>query len=345
MTDLQDGAGLSAAFVALVQATAGAAGGVFATTVLMPLEVVKTRIQIRQVGDASTFGTVRQIASEDGICGLYQGLVAKCFETGCKNFVYFYIYDALNTIAKRHFKPATGVKLTLGYLAGVVNVSVNMPLEVLSTRLQTEPAGTSCFALAASILKREGLAGFFKGYGYNIFLCVNPAIQNTTFDKLKAWVLRAQGAAKRNQRAALTPVQAFILGAVAKALAAIATFPLTRLKTILQAGSKPGQAKVANVDEPRKMEKPPSTPAMMRAMGIRLDVEPEEQTPLQRFAQLYRGLGSTLWKSVLQAALLYMTKDQVEGIVVKIFHISASMMRRKDGQLKLGAWSGRPLAS
>lgn len=55
------------------------------------------------------------------------------------------------------------------------------------------------------------------------------------------------------------------------------------------------------------------------------------------------GLG--LLKSTLQSALLYMVKDQVEFSVERIFRLSAEGFYRKTGQLKLGGFSGRPLAS
>ena len=42
----------SAAFIALVQASAGAAGAIVASLVLQPVEVAKTRIQISTQGAA-----------------------------------------------------------------------------------------------------------------------------------------------------------------------------------------------------------------------------------------------------------------------------------------------------
>lgn len=250
-------------------------------------------------------------------------MVAKSTETGLKNFVYFYIYDTLNQVAKKRMKPTTGVKLLLGYLAGVVNTTLTMPLEVLSTMVQVEDAGA--LELLKKTLANDGLGRLYKGYLFNIILCVNPAIQNTCFDKLKDAILRfkanqwkAQGKSFDYQTyPSLTPLQSFMLGAFAKAVATTITFPLVRIKTIVQAGK----------DKSASAEKA------------------ESKSFMQTLGQLYQGIGSSLTKSVLQAALLYMSKDQIEHFVVFIFRLSAKMMRRRSGRLKLGVTSGRPLPS
>lgn len=313
----------SPAFVALVQATAGAAGGVIASFSLQPLEVVKTRVQLSGSGSASTSGAFNDVISEDGVLGLYRGVVAKCTETGLKNFIYFYIYDTLNQIAKQRMKPTTGVKLALGYLAGAANTTITMPLETLSTMVQVESKGA--MELLNQAVANEGLGRLYKGYWFNLALCVNPAIQNTCFDKVKDAILRykarqltASGQSYTYQSyPSMTPLQSFALGAFAKAVATTITFPLVRVKTIIQAGKDSSATKE----------------------------ERQETSFLQTLGQFYQGIGSSLTKSVLQAALLYMSKDQIENFVVIMFQLSAKMMRRRSGRVKLGVTSGRPLAS
>lgn len=283
-------------FAALVQATAGAGGGVFASIALQPIEVAKTRIQTGQAGDASTSEALLQILKTEGVAGLYRGSSAKCFETGSKNFVYFYIYDALSRAVKQHIRINTAVNLVLGYFAGVGTTTLTMPLEVLSTRLQVSTTrGQTLFGMFRHIVATEGIQGLFKGYFFNVILCTNPAIQNTTFDQMKAAILRVKSKNDPSRRASLTPVQAFLLGALSKAVATVITYPLVRIKTILQAGQE------AKASQPG-------------------DQKPElHMSPLQRISQLYRGIGSALLKTVLQAALLYMMKDQIAELVELAF--------------------------
>merc|ERR1719424_8 len=104
----------------LVQATAGLAGGVFATVCLMPLSVTQTRIQVAKSGETNMLKGMLKILKEEGFMVLYAGVGAKSAEVGMKNFAYFYIYDKLNQAAKaRNVRLTTMVNLFLGYLAGV----------------------------------------------------------------------------------------------------------------------------------------------------------------------------------------------------------------------------------
>ncbi|CAK9032617.1 unnamed protein product [Durusdinium trenchii] len=345
----------SAAFIALVQASAGAAGAVVASMALQPVEVAKTRIQISTGGDDSTLQTLRKIAAADGFLGLWLGAWGKCAENGAKNFAYFYIYDGMNALAKRQMEVTTLVKLILGYVAGVGNTLMNMPLEVISTKMQLDDAkGISTFGMLRRIVRHEGVGTLYTGLGYNIALCINPAIQNTILDKLKEGILKHMQRKNPQVAPALTAFQAFTLGAIAKAVATVLTYPLVRLKTNLQAGKVPTlerqpslrkvTSKTSKGSQPAGMERSGSV-EMIRALSFREDKEPEKLSLWQRFVELYRGVGSALLKSTLQSALLYMVKDQVEFTVERFFHLSAEVFYRKTGQLKLGGFSGRPLAS
>merc|ERR1712232_301129 len=101
-------------------------------------------------------------------------------------------------------------------------------------------------AVARQILEQDGVRGLFKGYWFNVALCVNPAIQNTCFDKMKDAVLRRRAAQWKamgksytyQSYPSLTPLQAVMLGSVAKTIATLMTFPLVRIKTLLQTGKK-----------------------------------------------------------------------------------------------------------
>lgn len=282
---------------------------------------------------------LKEILDSAGALGLFAGVGPKCVETGTRNFIYFYIYESLNTIVKSKLgKAGTRGKLLLGYFAGVGTIISTMPLEVLSTQMQSEgAAGLGALAVTRKLLDKEGIAGLFRGFWFNILLCINPAIQNTCFDYMKAVVLMLRRRADPRRRAVLTALQAFLLGAVAKAIATGITFPLVRVKTLLQCAP----AEDAPAAQAAGDDHPAAAPVASKKKQESSDLGREGLA--RRLAQLYRGINSALWKSVLQAALLYMTKDQMETVVVRIFKICAKTMRRMDGTLKLGATSGRPL--
>eukprot|EP00811_Abedinium_folium_P000330 NODE_10301_length_1362_cov_3.435628.p1 GENE.NODE_10301_length_1362_cov_3.435628~~NODE_10301_length_1362_cov_3.435628.p1 ORF type:complete len:358 (-),score=101.33 NODE_10301_length_1362_cov_3.435628:288-1262(-) len=285
----------------------------------MPLEVVKTRIAVSQTGNATTIGTLREVMREEGLRGLFIGVGTKCSENGLKNFIFFYFYDLLLTMAKRRTAITTPVNIAVGYFAGVFTASSTMPLEVIGTVLQVDKELAGSFTAATrQILKKQGLKGFFNGFGFNMMLCINPAIQNTCFDKMKDALLRTQARSmeRRGQKgkAALTPLTAFLLGALAKAMATLATYPLVRLKVMLQAGKKPAKKCPDEALTPVGARRR-STSDLLKALQLNPEQHHSHQGLLQRVTQLYRGLNAALWKSTLQAALLYATKDQIAGAV------------------------------
>eukprot|EP00397_Hematodinium_sp_SG-2012_P037340 GEMP01040453.1.p1 GENE.GEMP01040453.1~~GEMP01040453.1.p1 ORF type:complete len:301 (+),score=47.36 GEMP01040453.1:216-1118(+) len=299
---------MSRSFDALVQASAGAGGGVFSTSILFPLDSVKTRIQTHTTASSNVVGAAREIIEAEGVSALFRGLGIKCIEAGTKNFAYFYCYDFLiNTVKQSGTKITPSITLVLGYIAGVVNMTPTMPLEVLGIRQQTSSSSTDTFSFAQKIWREEGLAGFYKGFTFNLLLCINPAIQNTVFDYLKLAyqrMIRLRHNMDPKRKVKLTPIQAFALGAFAKLLATLITYPWIARKARLQSGT-------------------------------------EEQTGLGFFQKHFRGLSSASLKTVLQAALMYMAKDQI-ALQTQLLFQKAKLFRANERH-KLRAVAGRAI--
>ena len=64
----------------------------------------------------------------------------------------------------------------------------------------------------------------YQGMRAGLALCINPAIEFLAFERLKQQALRTTG------KKYLSLAEGFALGAVAKAIATVLTFPLIRLK-------------------------------------------------------------------------------------------------------------------
>jgi adenine nucleotide transporter 17 len=294
---MADSAGLSA----LIQASGGATGAVVATVVLQPLEVVKTRIQVEQFRTLSAYSAASEIIAKHGVLALFRGLGTKAIDSGSRYFLYYFAYDAIGGLARRISKMTTGVNLAVGYLAGVVAVTGTQPFDTAGTKLAAGTMKGSLFSVLIQTLRKEGLQGLYTGYGFNLALCTNPAIANTLFDKIKSAILQQRIQNSLKQPAALSPFQSFLLGAFTKAIAVLVTYPLTRLKTILQAGEVDvllDEAGASSVHKRSQEERFSFKDAVMKA---------------------YTGLNSQLLKAVLQAAFLFMTKEQIEQVVRRMF--------------------------
>jgi len=297
---------------AFIQATAGAIAGAFSSAVLYPLDSVKTRVQANETKSSAVLAATWEIITEKGILPLYQGINTKTIETASKNFFYFYCYDFLINSVK-----ATGAKITpsttmvLGYLSGLVNTIVSSPLEVLGVRQQAAADGSrSVFSEAIDLWNKNGIAGFYKGFLFNVILCINPAIQNTVFDYLKIWyqsVIRKRKDFAKDRLVKLSPFQAFFFGALAKLVATLVTYPLIAKKT-------------------------------------RIQVDATEKPNDSFLAKHYRGLSGQALKTILQAALMYMAKDQIASNThLLISWIARHMQREPRGGKKLRSLRGHSI--
>lgn len=206
-----------------------------------------------------------------------------------------------------NIKITPGINLILGYIAGVMNMTPCMPLEVLGTVQQTSGSSDNTLTQAKKIWEKEGIAGFYKGFLFNLLLCINPAIQNTVYDLLKNKYLRAiriRHNIDPKRLAKLSPLQAFVLGAVAKLVATLITYPWIARKTRIQSGI-------------------------------------EEKTDIGFLQKHYRGLSSAALKTVLQAALMYMAKDQIALKTQSLFRQAS--IYRDNQRHKLRAVAGRSI--
>ena len=238
----------------LEEATSAAAGAAVATTTLYPLELTKTRL-VSQTGarhkGETTLSVLRQIVADNGVVGLYQGLGAKCAHSMLQSFLYFYLYtfakkvmvarqrwaagraargaaaaagasvaqaaaDAAQAAAAVPATLGTAANLVAGYAAAVMGTAVTLPLEVFTARYQVAGKDTSAWKVFDAI-RGGGWHTFYTGFKASLFLCINPAINYTTFEQLKSRWLRYTGAKR------LSVSQAFLLGVVAKITATLAT--------------------------------------------------------------------------------------------------------------------------
>ncbi|KAL1306006.1 hypothetical protein AAFC00_004137 [Neodothiora populina] len=291
-------------------AVAGATGAVMANTLVYPLDIVKTRLQVQvkrkpdevatTTGDRHYEGTghaIKSIIQDEGIAGLYSGMLGSLIGVASTNFAYFYWYSVVRTVymsrASAPKPPNTAIELSLGAVAGALAQLFTIPIAVVTTRQQTQPKGDKrgLFETAKEVIDSEdGWTGLWRGMKASLVLVVNPAITYGAYQRLKDALYPG--------KASLRPHEAFILGALSKALATIVTQPLIVAKVGLQ--SRP---------PPARMGKPFKT--FSEVMRYIIDNE--------GLLGLFKGIGPQILKGLLVQGILMMTKERMELLFILLF--------------------------
>eukprot|EP00644_Phytophthora_capsici_P007437 jgi/Phyca11/546485/estExt2_Genewise1Plus.C_PHYCAscaffold_210238 len=332
----------SPAFKAFVDASAGAMGALFAAVLLYPLDVVKTRRQAKAVAlrkkkAHNLLVAVWLIYRQEGVEGLFAGLSSKVVHTVTSNFAYFYWYSFLKTAVEKHSSTpiTTSMSLLMASTAGALNMSMTLPLEMINTRAQIQPSDDessdaddkkddkepqrrTMWGIAKEIYAEDGLMSFWKGFIPSLVLVSNPSINYTIFDKLKLQLQHSKMAASNAKRvSSLTALEAFILAAIAKAVATIVTYPIIRAKVLMQAQKKQiaGHQKSSHGHH-HHAEMGNSMVQVLKRIG-------ELEGPTGYF----KGCSAQLFNTVIKSALLVMTKEQITKYTMRVLY----MLRRNAG--------------
>ncbi|KAL3457070.1 mitochondrial carrier domain-containing protein, partial [Aspergillus heterothallicus] len=298
-------------------AVAGATGAVLANAIVYPLDLVKTKLQVQVKTTAeseesdthykSTWDAIAKIVDKEGVEGLYSGMVGSLIGVASTNFAYFYWYSVVRTLymsSKNVPKPpGTAIELSLGAVAGAVAQIFTIPVAVITTRQQTQPKGDRKGLIETGkevVNSEDGWTGLWRGLKASLILVVNPAITYGAYQRLKDVIFPG----KTN----LKPWEAFLLGALSKAMATIATQPLIVAKVGLQ--SRP---------PPERKGKP------FKTFGEVMQFIIQNEGPLS----LFKGIGPQILKGLLVQGLLMMTKERMELIFIVFFAYLKSIRDKK----------------
>lgn len=167
----------------------------------------------------------------------------------------------------------------VGIASGIINVLLTCPLWVVNTRMKLEENKyPSLFSGLIEIMRSEGVKGLWAGTVPSLILVSNPAIQFMVYEALKRHL---------EGRGSFGNSSAFLIGAVAKAIATTVTYPLQLVQQRLRAGT--------------------SMKPLLKDM---------KSKPLV----LFRGLEAKLLQTVMTAALMF-------GIYEKLVRLVLSIMR------------------
>lgn len=218
----------------------GGLAGALEICVTMPLDTVKTQMQLQK--GAGALGTTRSILQTKGAPGLYYGMSAMLTQVSCKAGIRFAAVDQFRTIL-RGYDPkmnAAQVNFISGFGAGIVEAAVWVtPTERLKVLAQKEvtsatPKYTSLIGGARTVIAEQGIQGLFVGLGPTAVRQGSAqAIRFALYDEVKALIVE-----KDHKPSAL---QSLAAGMVTGTISAMVNQPIDMAKSRIQAQVKGGE--------------------------------------------------------------------------------------------------------
>uniref|UniRef100_K3WJU6 Mitochondrial carrier protein n=1 Tax=Globisporangium ultimum (strain ATCC 200006 / CBS 805.95 / DAOM BR144) TaxID=431595 RepID=K3WJU6_GLOUD len=206
----------------------GALGGMTAAIITSPLEVVKTRLQIKgasaSLGNAkslTTFGVMRSIRNTESVFGLWRGITPTLIGVIPARAIYFGAYSNFKESLKNRNMEGRVFNFLAAAGAGSISATLTCPIWVIKTRLQLMPAHTELVGqrqnvlslgfsngasgvmsngnrpgaqfssirhLAMDMYRKEGPRAFFRGLSASYWGISESAIQYALYEEAKQFL-------------------------------------------------------------------------------------------------------------------------------------------------------------
>jgi len=286
----------------------GGVAGTVASCITNPLEVIRTQLQSSSAssGELAASGgrpmdICRRIFDSQGVKGFFKGLSPTLVGIIPARSIYFFTYEQTKRRLGKNLLPegSVGNALIAGFSAGIASNTLTNPIWMVKTRVQLladQAAGQRAYTgyadVISTILKEEGIGGFYKGITASYWGCAEGAIQFLIYEKVKKRVLVKQN--ERNEAIGLPPttrhtkLSLFCTAALAKGVAAALTYPHEVARTRLREQAREGVFRYKG---------------MWQTIGI---VAREEGR-----GGLYAGMGVHMMKVVPNSAIMFLTYEVV----------------------------------
>ncbi|KAK9804591.1 hypothetical protein WJX73_004462 [Symbiochloris irregularis] len=203
-----------------VHMMAAAGAGVATMTITNPLWVVKTRLQTQHMGVRmgratggkaplykGTFDCLRRIRREEGLAGLYSGLLPSLIGVA-HVAIQFPLYEAIKArLALQHDKDPSNLRATDLMIASATSKMIastaTYPHEVVRAHMHVAGSGPfqGFVRTCQQIFSDEGVKGFYRGCTTNLLRTTPAAALTFTSFELLARQLRALGQRQRLREA------------------------------------------------------------------------------------------------------------------------------------------------
>lgn len=223
-------------------AFAAVVSSIIATTLLQPLDVLKTRLQVQEkervVYNEGLYRSLRQIVRNEGFRGLYAGLTPSLIGNPLAWGLYFGGYRLFMK------DPTSALDQTkAAALSGVITQTLTNPIWVIKSRMELQqrnaPHSSSnyknTFDAARVIYREEGARGFYAGFTLSLFNNIHGVVQLVTYERLRLLMFKLNN---DNESKKLGFVPALMTAALSKVIAQLVTYPIQTVRTRVQ--QRPG---------------------------------------------------------------------------------------------------------
>lgn len=276
---------------------------------------------------------------------LYNGASHMTATLMISNFVFFYVLQALRSSLnhaqdnqnrashpRRHQYAAHNAltqilqskmasSLLSSTVAGMINVLMTNPLWVASLRImegnvpqpndQNRDKCPSLYSVIRDIARIEGIEQLWSGTLTSLLLVSNPIIQHFAYEQMRSRLLEVK---RRQSNASLSPLQAFLFGAFAKALATVLTYPLQLAQVLLRLQTKTIADYCNNDNDGRVQYQKESERKYAGTIDCLL-----HQFNQGGFSALFVGMNAKLLQTVLTSAFTFLTYEQILVLVSRIY--------------------------
>ncbi|KAF3331212.1 peroxisomal nicotinamide adenine dinucleotide carrier-like protein [Carex littledalei] len=187
------------------------------------------------------------------------------------------------------------------------NLSESEMKAKLAELASQKPCPYGTFLAAREVYNEAGIRGFWKGIIPTLVMVCNPSIQFMIYEtSVKQLQAKRSSIRKQPNDKKLSALEVFLLGALAKLSATVATYPLLVVKSRLQAKQEIGRDVMSRytgtIDAIMKI---------IRFEGLHV---------------FYKGMGTKIVQSVFAASVLFMLKEELVKFflfIARIRHIRA----------------------
>uniref|UniRef100_A0A672J5R7 Calcium-binding mitochondrial carrier protein SCaMC-2-A-like n=1 Tax=Salarias fasciatus TaxID=181472 RepID=A0A672J5R7_SALFA len=214
---------------------AGGGAGAVSRTCTAPLDRLKVMMQVygSRTNNMCIMTGLMQMIREGGARSLWRGNGVNVLKIAPESALKFMAYEQIKRMIGSDQETLCILeRFVAGSLAGVIAQSSIYPMEVLKTRLALRRTGqySGISDCAKQILRREGLAAFYKGYVPNMLGIIPYAgIDLAVYETLKNGYLQRHGGGEPSVLVLLA------CGTASSTCGQLASYPLALVRTRMQA--------------------------------------------------------------------------------------------------------------